>query len=236
MQQVASKLRPNNGIQSQAQAIVITAITLFAISGLLVGFAVGAFVRPQNQTPTAKKSGPAVITKPTATPTPPPTPQPIVLGCPKIVQFNPAEVINNDIPYTLTVQALDESAGKCNIAANNPIHQPDITCKLWLVQRIPDGQFFQFSNSNDQLKHPDMLRSPLAGTVQNKPFPEIPGLLFDPTTEQTQACNDQGQGSWKYTISPTIPAGAYSLLVLTDWKGVHFNWSWGNIDITNKAN
>jgi len=235
MQQFASKLRPNNGIPPQTQAIVITAITLFAISGLLVGFAVGAFVRPQNQTPTAKRSGPSVTTKPTAKPTLSPTPQPIVLGCPKIVQFSPTEVINNNLPYTLTVQARDESGGTCQ-TTNKPVYQAGITCKLWLIQRIPDGQFFQFSNNNDQLKHIDMLSSPLAGTVQNNPFPEVPGLVFDPTTAQTQACNGQGQGNWKYTISPTTPAGAYSLLVLTDWKGIHFNWSWGNIDIVQKAN
>ena len=40
---------------------------------------------------------------------------------------------------------------------------------------------------------------------------------------------------WNYTVAQSVDPGTYYLMVLTDWDGVHFNWSWVNMTI-KKAN
>jgi hypothetical protein len=57
------------------------------------------------------------------------------------------------------------------------------------------------------------------------------GLQFDSATLQTQVCNDQGQAKWNYTVSPSVAPGSYDLVVLTDWQGKSFIWSWFHITI-----
>ncbi|HTK11677.1 MAG TPA: hypothetical protein VL485_31180, partial [Ktedonobacteraceae bacterium] len=73
----SSPAGPNqNGPRSQS--IIITAITLFALSGLLVGFAFGALTKTRTQptTNTQQNKPSTPITVPhTATPTPVPTEQ-----------------------------------------------------------------------------------------------------------------------------------------------------------------
>ena len=234
MQQVASRPQPNPGGNSGHQTLLITAITMFALSGLLVGFAVGAFVRPASpHTNTNKPSGVVVAGHP-LTPTPTPAPQAVPLGCPEIKTTSAVYTTNTELPdgtttYTFSAQVKDKSAGTCS-KNNKPILATGISCKLWLITRIPDGQILLFPKEDARLKHVD-LTAPLTGTIQNTDFAEVPGLQFDQTTPQLQQCNAQGQGSWKYTIAPTTPAGNYDLVVLTNWAGKYFNWSWINLTI-----
>src|SRR5262249_31908455 len=60
------------------------------------------------------------------------------------------------------------------------------------------------------------------------------GLNFDATTPQVQPCN-QGQGNWKFTISSTVSPGDYFIVGLTDWQGMHYNWSWYQFRVVNAS-
>lgn len=71
------------------------------------------------------------------------------------------------------------------------------------------------------------LQSPLAHEIAN-------GLQFDAATPQVQPSNDQGQGTWKFGISPEVKPGTYYLVILTDWDGTYANWTW--FYFTVKAN
>jgi hypothetical protein len=214
--QTLSRQSPNN-ISQQSRTIAIVAMLLFAIAGLISGFAVGVFVHPgQHIQPTGQtrlsKPPPA---KQSTTPTPTPRVQhPLPLGFPIILQSNSAAVADDNSAYTFTVQATDQSNGKR--AAGNPIHGSSITCKLWLTK---DGNV----SSNmpaERLKAVDSLSQPFPG--------EEAGSLdfFDSTTPQNQMCNAKGQATWNYKVATSVKPGLYFLVVLTDWNGVHWSWSW----------
>ncbi len=237
MHQVASRPQPDHreaGGGATPQAVLVLAIMMFALSGLLVGFAVGAFAgpaRPQATPP--KQSGPTLPVQ-SPIPTHPPTIQAVPLGCPEIEKtssvFTTVAQIADGTTYTLSTQVKDKSAGTCS-PNNKPVLASGITCKLWLVPRIPNGQILLFPKEDARLKHDD-LTAPLTGTIQNTDFAEVPGLQFnDPTTPQLQQCNAQGHASWNYTVAPTVPPGDYDLVVLTDWSGRYFNWTWINVTI-----
>ncbi|HEU5228348.1 MAG TPA: hypothetical protein VFU49_11110 [Ktedonobacteraceae bacterium] len=238
MQQVASRPQPDHrgtGGSTAPQAILIIAILMFALSGLLIGFAVGAFAHPASPRVTAsKQNGPTRLVQ-SPTPTQPPAIQAVPLGCPEIektssVFTTAAQVADGTTNYTLSTQVKDKSAGTCS-PNNKPVQAPGILCKLWLVPRVPDGQILLFPKDDARLKRGD-LTAPLTGTIQNTDFAEVPGLQFDQTTPQVQQCDAQGHGSWNYTLAPTVPAGNYDLIVLTDWSsGRYFNWTWVNVTI-----
>jgi serine/threonine protein kinase len=156
--------------------------------------------------------------------TPTSTLQPMVpLGFP---QFTPIpttlESATGGIGYSVAMQVVDKSSGK-------PVHASDITCKAWLVQQIPAGQFLSLDENT--LKNVNNLTSPITGTINNKPAPEVAGLTFDLATPQTGFCNTNGQRTWKYTLVSTVPLGNYDLVILADWRGAHWNWSYTNITI-----
>lgn len=235
MHQVASRPQSNQrgaGGGITPQAILVIAITMFALSGLLIGFAVGAFARPASpRANLPKQSGvTAPVHSPTATQ--PPAIQPVPLGCPQIETTSSAYTADGTTTYTLSAQAKDKSVSICN-PNNKSVASAGILCKLWLVPRIPNGQNLLFPKEDARLKHAD-LTAPLTGSIQNTDYAEVPGLQFDPTTSQVQPCNAQGQGSWKYTVAPTVPPGNYDLVVMNDWStGRYFNWTW--IIVTIKA-
>lgn len=238
MYQVASKPQPGQkgtGGGATPQAILVIAIMMFALSGLLIGFAVGTFARPASpQVTLPKQSGPTV---PAHSPiaTQPPATQPVPLGCPQIENTSSAYTIaaqlaDGTTTYTLSAQAKDKSAGTCS-PNNKAVASSGVLCKLWLTTRIPDGQILLFPKAYARLNHAD-LTAPLTGTIQNTDFQEVPGLNFAATTPQLQPCDAQGHGSWNYTIAPTVPAGNYDLVVMTDWStGRYFNWTWINVTI-----
>ena len=51
--QTLTEQRQTNNVSSQSRTIVVVAMLLFALAGLISGFAVGAFIRPSQhiQTP-----------------------------------------------------------------------------------------------------------------------------------------------------------------------------------------
>jgi hypothetical protein len=205
-----------NSLSLQSRTAAFAAIVLFAFSGLISGFAVGAFVHPNFALPAHDTgSHPVIQSNPAQTPVA--NEHPIPLGFPVIDQSSNAEVADGTTIYTLSAQAVDQSIDKGH---GKPVHQPGITCRLWLTP----------TNAGSPNIPPDRLTSP--DTLQSSPLPgEVQGLMFDPTTAQTQPCNANGQGIWKYRLDPSVIPGSYYLVVLTDWQGDHYNWSWIIINI-----
>ena len=130
---------------------------------------------------------------------------------PAIQQVTYVEIANGNTPYTVTAQAVDKKG--------QPIYSQSITCKLWLTE--------------DNNVNANMPASRLVSVdTLAQPFPKEEGALnFAETTPQTQPCNNNGQGQWSYTVSPSIKHGIYYLVVLMDWDGIHYNWSWITITI-----
>jgi hypothetical protein len=221
--QIPSQQRQTNNGSSQTRMIAILAMLLFALAGLVSGFAVGAFIHPglHFQTPGQGKTSTPPPTKQFATPTHTPhTQHPIPLGYPLIGHVSYSEVADDNTPYTFSVQATDQSNGKK--AAGNPIHESGITCKLWLTKSSTD---VTASMPISRLKAVETLSAP---------FPqEEPGSLdfYDPSTPQTQMCNAKGQATWNYKVATSVQPGTYFLVVLTDWNGVHYSWSWVQVNI-----
>jgi hypothetical protein len=219
---------------------VFTAFALFALSGLVIGFAVGAFVQVHRAGQVATTNRQSAIL-----PSQKKTPQTALavdvlaqggLGCPTINLSAFVQVADGKTSTMASTQAqIRDKSGKCLFNVDRPLHASGITCKLWLVQRIPAGQVLQFPKAQEQLTHVEMLGSPITGTIQHTDFPEIQGLNFDAATPQTQLCNEQGQAKWNYTVLPSVPPGNYDLVILTDWQGKSLDWSWIDIQI-KKAN
>ena len=194
----------------------------FALTGLLTGFAFGGFLQHNSNnsadnTNSSQKNTP--VTQATKGATPTATVQPVVKLAPPIAPNGSPQSATADSTtvYSLTIQTLDD-------AHHQPVHAPDITCKLWLVHQIPANQILNIDEKI--LAKVDSLKQPIPGKVNDQDFNEISALGFDATTQQTALCNAQGQMTWKFTVASGTPAGNYNLVVLTDWRGIHWNWSW----------
>ena len=223
--QTVSSNHPNH-VNQQTRKIAILAILLFAFSGLISGFAVGAFVHPKAQTATGtgtdstgSKSTPVAHNTPTQGTTA--VAEHINLNEPVIPRGSYSYVQTADGSSNYTISALIINKN------NTPIQATDVTCKLWLTK---EGDVNSILRANDYA----LLRS--NDTIQ-QPFPkEIDGALnYVAPSQQVQSCAPTGKTSWSYTISQSADPGSYSLVVLADWKGKSFNWSWVTI-IIKKAN
>jgi hypothetical protein len=208
-----------------SRGIIITAITLFALSGLLLGFTAGALTRPkQTQTGSHNNDGlqPVTLQTKTTQAAPTATTAQIKLGCPLITADNNTLQANNTVNYTLNVQAADKSAA---CLQGKPVHETGITCKAWLIKASDDPKELPV----DRLLDVAHLGQPL-------PHEVVSGLTFDPTTPQVQSCNAKGQGTWKYGVASFVDKGHYRLMVLTDWQGKFYNWSWVDITVNKGDN
>jgi hypothetical protein len=219
--QTASSQHPNN-FNQQTRKIAIIAILLFALSGLISGFAVGAFVHPKAETGTgagtgATDSGTTPIAHLTRTPVSTTTAEHINLDLPVISQgdYSYFQIANGSTNYTFSAQIINKD--------KNATQAPDVTCKLWLTKE-------KDVNSILRADQYSLLRS--IDTIQ-QPFPkEVVGAFnYIAPAQQTQPCAPTGKTSWNYTISQSVDPGKYSLVVLADWKGKSFNWSWVQIVI-----
>jgi hypothetical protein len=220
MQTVSSQY-PGN-MNQQTRKVAVIAILLFALSGLISGFAVGAFVHPKAQTRAGIETGTkgskstpiAQVTHTTG-----PTINPIRMGDPVVTQISTFEKSNATTPYLFTANAVDASLDKHH---GKQIYASGITCKFWL-QHIPGGNFVDLSL--ERLRKMD-IQEPLTGD-------EIPGaLILAPAESQIQTTNSNGQVSWNYTIATSVDPGAYYLVVLMDWQGQYSNWSWRYVSIS----
>src|SRR5439155_12904150 len=141
---------PDNKRRPRSQTIVFTAFTLFALSGLLIGFAVGAFTRSrQPGQPGIDNTGSTSGAVQGKTPQAIPTVDVLALGgvgCPHLRgnNFNFIEIADGKTSNTVSIQAQISGAGVCQFTTEKPLHISDITCKLWLIQRVPERQILQF--------------------------------------------------------------------------------------------
>jgi len=207
--QSSSKLNP------QTRKIATIAIVLFALSGLISGFAVGAFVhhRPATVTTHKTSSGSKSVVRITQPPVITSTPEIVTLSEPQITDFISSETANNSTSYSLSALIIDK--------ANSPIQASDVTCKLWLTKD---------ANVSSDIKTDNGTRLESIGIIQ-QPFPgDVSGLNFT-TTQQTQACTPNGKTTWNYTVSSTVDSGIYYLVVLADWQGKHSSWRWIEVRI-----
>jgi hypothetical protein len=227
MQQTMSRpnLQSNNNGNSQSQKIIITAITLFALAGLLVGFGFGAITRPvktAQNTPAIKQSPVAGRTA-TIQPTPTVDVMTVGVGCPLILSYQVDETITNASNYTFATQIVDKSIeNKTACGQGKPLYAADVKCKLWLTRdnNINDT----LNNNRDRLKHIDTIAQPIPKEVEN-------ALTFSATTPQTQNCSTTGKTTWNYQLSPSLNNGKYYLVVLADWTGQRYNWTFRAINI-----
>ncbi len=219
--QTLSSQHPNN-FNQQTRKIAVVAILLFALSGLISGFAVGAFVHPKGQTgagtgTSATGSRTTPIAHVTHTAVPATTAEYINLDLPVISQgdYSYFQIANGSTNYTLSAQIINKD--------KNPTQAPDVTCKLWLTKEGDVNSILRADNYA-------LLRS--IDTIQ-QPFPKEVGGAFNyiAPSQQIQPCAPTGKTSWSYTISQSVDPGTYNLVVLADWKGKSFNWSWVQIVI-----
>jgi hypothetical protein len=212
-------------MSSHSRTIAIFSMILFAFAGLISGFAVGAFIRPGSNLQTTNPntgSAPPITSRNTTPTRTPHLEHPIPLGFPKIGINSHTVVADDTHTYTITVQVTDQSNGK---AVGNPVHASGIACKIWLTK----DEHVNKNMPNDRLKAVDTLSAP---------FPEEePDSLdfFDATTPQTQMCNAKGQATWNYKVATSIDPGKYFLVALTDWSGIHYDWSWVQINVTKSS-
>ena len=206
--QTVSKQPSTDHFNPQSRGIVLTAIVLFALAGLLSGFAVGAFVRPGHGSPVniPSQTETTPTTHKTHTPTTPVTDHPAPINEPTIGSYSYFEVANGSTPYTFTASTTKKDGGAINGS--------DLTCKIWLTK---DGNVSAAITTN-RLRSVGTLSQPFSNEVQG-------GLAFGASTPQTQTCAN-GHGTWSYTLSPTLHPGLYYIAALMDWQGVHYNWSW----------
>lgn len=209
-----------NPINQQTRKIAVFAVLLFALSGLISGFAVGAFVhskqRGVGKTPAGSGTTPVgQITRITN-----PDIHPLRMGDPVVTQIKSFQKADGSTLYTFTAHAVDTSIDRHH---GKQIYAPGITCKLWL-QSIPGNNFVDLPI--EKLRKID-IQQPLTDD-------EIPdALIFSPGVSQIQSTDSNGQVTWSYRISPSLNAGSYYMVVLMDWQGQYSNWSWRYVSITN---
>src|SRR5260370_169118 len=65
------------------------------------------------------------------------------------------------------------------------------------------------------------------------PVPQITNALnFAPGVSQIQPTDANGQVMWNYTVGTFVDPGTYYLVVLMDWQGQSFDWSWRLVAIS----
>ncbi len=218
----------NNTGDSQALRVAVLAVILFALSGLITGFAFGAFV---HFSPARTTSSPTSIntsqqkTGSGTTPTTVPKINPKPLGVPLTTISAYTEIADGSTSYTVKTQVTDQTNGTAS--AGKQLQASGITCKLWLTKDKNVTPMLT-ANNNQIPRSIDALAQPFRDEIQG-------GLNFAPNTPQTQMCNSSGQASWNYTINPSLKPGHYTLAVITDWDGQHYNWGWQYITITQAS-
>lgn len=224
MQTVSS--RRSSSLSSQSRRVAVFAILLFALAGLIGGFAVGGFVRPKigGIGPSNSNTINNPVVQQTKTATPASGPQPVRIPTPTIDHFESPNIANGTV-YNLTAH-LENVLGR----DGQPVHASNLTCKMWLISRVPDGQ--HVSIPSDILTNVSSISNPITSQVASVSYPEIQSsLVFDDTTPQTQSCRTDGEVKWQYRISTSATPGKYTLVVLYDWSGKHYNWSWADLTI-----
>lgn len=224
MQQFVRSQKPGGG--TQVQTVMITAITLFALSGAILGFAVGAFTRPHSTAPTTntsnnnKKQTPVVVAK---TPSPTTTTvaaQPIPQGCPRIVT-----TYSLDGTITLNLIAKQKTPGSnCDPDKEADLTSNGITCRIFLAKADGDHPLL---DGSDETLFKDT-------TKYSSSFPhELTGLSVVNGGSLTQPCV-QGKATWTLKLADTLAKGKYYIVGVTG-NSPFYNFSWsGQLSTENK--
>src|SRR5947209_11969262 len=117
-------------LRTRSRRLAVFAVLLFGLSGLLSGFALGAFIRPKVPgITTSNRIGitPPVSQKASTTTTEQAPPLPI--GFPVVDQITKVETANNTTSYTVSVHAVDQSIDQGH---GKPLPAAGITCKIWI--------------------------------------------------------------------------------------------------------
>ena len=218
--QTLSSQHPNN-LNPQTRKIAVVAILLFALSGLISGFAVGAFGHSKAKTGTGTThntgSGITPITQVTHTAVSTTTTEHVNLAEPVIKQgdYSTFQIANGSTNYALSAQIINKNQTLIQVS--------DVTCKLWLTKEEDVNSILRADN----------YAIPRTIDTIHQPFPkEVVGTFnYIPPSQQIQPCAPTGKTTWSYTISQSVDPGTYSLVVLADWKGKSFNWRWVSIVI-----
>lgn len=206
MQQFNNK---NSGT-AQIQPVIITAITLLALAGAILGFSLGALTHHSTSgTPTPNSANTNTNknpqpTKTSASPTPvaSPTTPAQRLGGPMMAV---STSLTGTYKYTFTAQAVYNGT-------STPVKSNGITCRLWITKSDPS----KLNTSSFKV---------ISNLQQTVPDEIAGGLEFDSATPQTQPCNN-GLGTWNTNLSSSLSKGNYYVVGLTDWNGTFYNWSW----------
>lgn len=228
---------PPRNISDRSAAVLVTALILFAIAGLLSGFATGAINRahhtPPNTTSHNTQGNNSTTPSKTGSTTKTPGVSIVPIGCPIPDRYVPIESADGQTPYTISAFATAQSNDIKRSCGGNQLMDAGITFKLWLTQQIsysinfPQGAQSLFNSLN----------TPITGTAINKSgkssgeIQDVQGLQFVGTS-QVQQSDAHGRVTWKYTLPTSLHAGAYNLFILVDWQGQEYDWSWRNITIT----
>ncbi|MDQ6661221.1 MAG: hypothetical protein M3Z24_09685, partial [Chloroflexota bacterium] len=217
----------NNPNSKSSQAVKpsrnigVLAVLLFALAGLLSGFAFGGFghSKPVSSTTKTYKTPTAQQGKtPTPKVTRSTTPD-IFIAPPDIQPSSYSEIADGTTSYTISSQIKEKITLK-------PITSTEVTCKMWLTKSLESTNDMLNANGYAIFHNVDTLSTPFANEIAD-------GLTFSGSAG-TQPCNAQGSTVWNYTINPSVSHGTYYIFVLADWKGKHFNWA--SIAVTIKKN
>jgi len=199
--------------------IIVFAIFLFALSGLMMGLAVGAFSRHQsNLTPQQSN---VAQQKGQTTPTQSANVAQRGIACPI---FTPtfSEMADSATGYQLSATIEDTTISRNannNCGEGNLLKVSGITCKLWVT------------NNSDALKNLTNNYFQPATNMQNAFPDEILGAVTFTSGQRVQDCSPTGVTTWSYKLSPTLKTGNYFLAVAADWQGQSWNWSWREIAV-----
>ncbi len=213
--QAAPGEKPRNSVTPRSSTIIIYTLLCFSLAGLISGFAFGGFLAHFSRkspglaskfatlTPISRRNPNLAATQAAENVEP---------GEPVIASgdYTSAEKADGATRYTLSVQAV-------NLADNTPITATDVTCRLWLTSD-PNATAADLSANGYALPRT------LASFSQPFPHEVARALNFASPSQQTQPCAAGKKTTWTYTISPSVPGGTYYLAVLTDWRGIHYNW------------
>ena len=204
---------PSSGLSPRSRRIATVAVLLFGLSGLISGFAMGAFIRPK--IPGITTNNGIGITPPVSQSTTvktKPTHENVTVGEPitNDGDFTQQEVANGTTTYSYSALIVTEGT-------TTPIRATDVTCKLWLTRDLDGTGHYLNDNGYAVQKDIDHIQQPFSHEVLN-------ALNFVSPSQQTRPCKANGKTTWTYTLSTSVDPGLYYVFVLADWQGKHYNW------------
>ena len=221
------------------QSVLITAITLFALSGLMVGFAFGAFNHMKqsqmadNNNHNKAATAPALAKKTSIAASPTVDVAAVGIGCPAIdasTDYTYAEQADGATPYAFSAQAVDNSTGGSSACGGGkPLYAPDLMCRIWIT-KDQDSLNHLYDNIK---KLPDDQKAAIINSQGTIPGEEVNGLVMSSGSTQIQPCSSTGKTTWHYTLAPTLQPGNNWIAVMVGWHG-RTNVSWRQIFVAAK--